>query len=176
MKFSNRFALNNFKRRKVLSLSVKTLRISITKEILSKISTNTPVNTNEISLDTAYKVAWALTASFQDVELTGSDVSFFEFDQYVTLRLKRNSGVLIIIAATYEQTCPVAALQRLFNQDLPSDASLFCCGDTVAFSRRYVIDKASPKLRVSCLGYSGHSFRRELHSTPQIVGCSMKTY
>lgn len=40
----------------------------------------------------------ALTASFQDLQLTGSDVSFCEFDQYVTLRLKRNSGVLIIIA------------------------------------------------------------------------------
>lgn len=146
MKFSNRFALNNFTRRKVLSPSVKTLRISITKEILSKISTNTTVNTNEISLTP--RTRWlgrALTASFQDLQLSGSDVCFFEFDQYVTLRLKRNSGVLIIIAATYEQTCPVAVLQRLFNQDLPSNASLFCCGNTVAFSRRYVIDKALPK-------------------------------
>lgn len=165
--------------------SSKALRLPITKDILSKISTHSPINTNEINLDTAYKVAWAgflrlgeITYekselphdSFQALHLTRPDVSSSEFDQYVTLRLKRSktdtqhTRVLVIIAATYEQTCPFAALRRLFNQDpRPSDAPLFCRSNTIAFSRRWAIDRLRHKLTscgVSSLSYSGHSFRR----------------
>ena len=123
------------------------------------------VNTNEINLDTAYKVApttWRNylqkgLVSSQLLQLTRPDVSFSEFDQYVTLRLKRSKtdtqhcGVLIIIAVTYEQTCPVAALRRLFNQDpRPSDAPLFSCSNNVALSRRYVMGRLSLLQRLPC--------------------------
>lgn len=69
---------------------------------------------------------------FAETDLTKSDISFAEGDQYTILRLKQNktntkhTGVQIILATTGKQTCPVTAPQRLFIQDtFPPNALLF---------------------------------------------------
>ncbi len=70
-----------------------------------------------------YTAAEAKKTTFAETSLTRSDISFAEGDQYAILRLKRSkinmehTGVQIILAATGELTCPVAALRRLFIQD-----------------------------------------------------------
>ncbi len=67
----------------------------------------------------------------------------------------------IILAATSEPTCPVAALRRLFIQDQrPPNAPLFRLQSS-AFSRQAVVN--IPKQRIAAAGlleanYSGHSF------------------
>ncbi len=86
-------------------------------------------------MDTVFKVAWAgfmgmeestytaaeaKKATFAETGLTKSDISFAEGDQYAILRLKQSktdtehTGVQIILAATGDPICPVAALRRLF--------------------------------------------------------------
>ncbi len=69
---------------------------------------------------------------FAETGLTRSNISFADWDQYVILRLKQsktdseNTRVQIILAATGEPTCPVAALRKLFIQDpCPPNAPLF---------------------------------------------------
>lgn len=91
-----------------------------------------------------YTAAEAKKATFAETGLIRSDISFAEGDQYAILRLKRSktdtehTGVQIILVATGERTCPVAALRRLFIQDprLPN-APLFKLQST-AFSRQGV--------------------------------------
>ncbi len=67
-----------------------------------------------------YMAAEAKKATFAETSLTRSDISFAEGDQYAILYLKRSktdtehTGVQIILAATGEQMCPVAALRKLF--------------------------------------------------------------
>ena len=112
-------------------------------------------------MDAAFKVAWAgfmtmveLTytaaeaknATFAETGLTRSDISFAEGDQYAILRLKRSktdtehTGVQIILAATGEPTCRLAALRRLFIQDQrPPNAPLFRLQSS-AFSRQAVVN------------------------------------
>ncbi len=79
-----------------------------------------------------YTAAEAKKATFSEIGLTRSDISFEEGGQYATLRLKQSktdiehTGVQIILAATVEPTCPVAALRALFIQDSrPPNAPLF---------------------------------------------------
>ena len=116
-----------------------------------------------------YTAAEAKKATFAETGLTRSDISFAEGDQYAILRLKRSktdtehTGVQIILAATGEQTCPVAALRRLFIQDpRPANAPLFRL-QSFAFSRQGVVNIL--KQRIAAAGfpksnYSGHSFRK----------------
>lgn len=140
---------------------------------------------NDLNLNTAFKVAWAgfmrlgeitytdpkkRADSFKDLHLICSDITFSENDQYATLRrLKRSKtdtnhiGVLIMLAATNQPTCPVTALRWLFthNPQQPH-APLFAYNNT-AFSRRYVIDKLRARLiafGISLSHYTGHNFRR----------------
>lgn len=62
-------------------------------------------------------------ASFSRTKVTKSDVSFVEGNQYAILRLKQSktdtehTGVQIVLAATGEKTCPVAALAHLYASD-----------------------------------------------------------
>ena len=90
--------------------------------------------------------------------------------EYAILRLKRSKtdydhkGVEIVLAATHDKICPVAALQQLFQVDKqPPTAPLFQSG-TGAFSYDYFVDTLRKRLRI--IGdphtdrYSGHSFRR----------------
>ncbi len=118
--------------------SKKRNRLPITKEILEKITEEEHLSSTDLNGDNAFKVAWAgfirmgeLTytageakkATFAEKDLKWSGISFAEGDQYAILRLKRSktdtehTGVQIILAATGEPTCPVAALRRLFIQD-----------------------------------------------------------
>jgi hypothetical protein len=166
----------------------KAKRLPITKDILQKITnqktTNHPTTIkDEANVDAAFKSAWAgflrlgeityTTAeakkpSFARTKVTRGDVSFAEFDQYATIRLKRSktdtdhSGVQIILAATNEDTCPVLALRHLFRIDpQPPSAPLFRLG--TSFSRSTVISILRKRLinaGINCDAFSGHSFRK----------------
>ena len=116
-----------------------------------------------------YTEAEAKKSTLAETKLTRSDISFAEGDQYATLRFKRSktdvehTWVQIILAATGEQKCPVAALRRLFIQDprLPN-APLFNLS-SVTFSRRNMV--VILKKRIASAGlfksdFSGHSFRK----------------
>ena len=164
--------------------SKKRNRFPITKEILEKITKEELLSITDLNVDTAFKVAWAgfmrmgeLTytaaeakkATFAETGLTRSDISFAEGDQYAILRLKRSktdtehTGVQIILAATGEPTCPVAALRRLFIQDpRPPNAPLFRLQSS-AFSCQAVVNILKQRITAAGLleaNYSGHSFRK----------------
>lgn len=164
--------------------STKATRLPITREVLVALTSIQINNLNDLNLDTAFKVAWAgfmrlgeLTysdsdkknPSFKDLFLTRSDVKISENNQYATLRLKRSktdlnhTGVLIVLAATRTETCPVDALYRLLTQDpQPSNSPLFSFSNA-SFSRRRVIEQLRSRLTtvgISSTSYSGHSFRK----------------
>ena len=67
-----------------------------------------------------YTATEAKKVTFMKTGFTRSDISFAERDQYAVLQLKQSktdtehTGMQIILAATGEPTCPVAALRRLF--------------------------------------------------------------
>ena len=164
--------------------STKRNRLPITKHILKKITDSKPLSVTNLNIDTAFKVAWAgfmrmgeLTytaaeakkVTFAQTSLTRSDISFAEEDQYAILCLKRSitntehTGLQIILAATGERTCPVAALRQLFIQDpRPANAPLFRL-QSAAFTRQGVVNIL--KQRIAAAGfpesnYSGYSFRK----------------
>lgn len=152
--------------------STKAIRLPITKDILTSI-TSSPIQTiNDLKLDAVFKVTWAgfmrlgeITytetergqVSFKDFHLTRSNITFSENDQYATLRLKRSK------TDTNQPTCPLTALRRLFtyNQQ-PAHAPLFAYNNN-AFNRRLVVDKLRERLSavdISSDDWSGHGFRR----------------
>ena len=162
---------------------VKKDRFPITKEILERITATVPITEDDFNIDAAFKIAWAgflrlgeityspadlKKSSFINLKVTRSDVRFAENDQYAVLRLKRSktdvkhTGVQIILSATGELTCPVAALRRLFNHvKRPASAPLFMLSNA-AFSRVSVISILKSRLAQAGLsetGFSGHSFR-----------------
>ncbi len=164
--------------------SKKQNRLPITKEILEKITEKELLSITDLNVDTAFKVAWAgfirmgeLTytaaeakkTTFAETGLTSSDISFAERDLYAILRLKRSktdteyTGVQIILAATGEPTCPIAALRRLFIQDpRPANAPLFRL-QCSAFSRQAVVNILKQHIAAAGLleaNYSGHSLRK----------------
>ena len=109
-------------------------------------------------------------ASFTATKATRSDVHFSSSGDHLTFRLKRSKadrekqGIQIVVAATYDAVCPVAALQRLFSLDpqAPS-APLFTAPGGAAFSSAYA--KKTLKSRLTQYGIpnsqlTGHSFRR----------------
>lgn len=162
----------------------KATRLPITKEILKEITKHDPIDLDELNIDTAFMVAWAgflllgeitytstelKKASFARTQVTRSDVSFAEGNQYTVLRLKQSktdtehTGVQIVLAATGEKTCPVAALARLYaSNPHQSDAPLFRLSSG-AFSRHSVVSALKKKISLAGLpqsDYSGHSFRK----------------
>jgi len=76
-------------------------------------------------------------------------------------------GIRLLIAATNDEACPVAAITRLTLIDThrPPSASLLCIGrgEQLAFSREYVLQQLQGLAIRSGLGqgaWNGHSFRR----------------
>lgn len=128
---------------------------------------------DKLNIDVAFKVAWAgflqlgkitytgtelKKASFSKTKVTRLDVSFAEGNQYAVLRLKesktdaKHTGVQIMLAATGERICPVAALVRLYILDPQyPDAPLFRFSSG-AFSRHSVVSIL--KKRISLLDLS----------------------
>ena len=74
-----------------------------------------------------------------------------------------HTGAQIVLAATGEKTCPVAALSRLYTLDpQPANAPLFRLSSS-AFSRFSVVTALKKRLSLAGLAqfnYSGHSFRK----------------
>ena len=164
--------------------SKKRNRLPITKDILEKITEDELLSVTDLNINTAFKVAWtdflrmrkltymateAKEATFAETGLTSIDISFAEGDQYAILRLKRSktdtehTGVQIILAATGERKCPIAALRRLFIQDPPPVNALLFRLQSAAFSRQGVVNIL--KQRIAAAGFSesnycGHSFRK----------------
>ncbi len=116
-----------------------------------------------------YTAAEAKKAKFAETGLTGSDILFAEGDQYAILRLKQSktntehTGVQIILAATDEPTCPLAALRRLFIQDpRPRNAPFFWL-QSLTFSCQAVVNILKQRIAASGLpkaNYTGHSLRK----------------
>lgn len=167
-----------------LFAKLKKDRFPITKEILERITSTLPITDDDFNIDAVFKIARVgvlrlgeityspsdlKRPSFTNLKVTQSDVRFPENDQYAVLRLKRSktetkyTGVQIILSATGEPTCPVAALRRLFdNVKRPASAPLFMLSNA-AFSRVSVISTLTSRLAqagISETGFSGHSFRK----------------
>ena len=74
-----------------------------------------------------------------------------------------HTGAQIVLAATGEKTCPVAALSRLYTLDpQPTNAPLFRLSSS-AFSRFSVVTALKKRLSLAGLAqsnYSGHTFRK----------------
>jgi hypothetical protein len=166
----------------------KAKRLSITKDILQKIINQKIINhsttiKNEANVDAAFKSAWvgflrleeitytiaeAKKPSFARTKVTREDVSFAEFDQYATIRLKRSktdtdhSGVQIILIATNEDTCPILALRHLFRIDFqPPSAPLFRLGTFFSrFTVIFILRKRLINASINCDVFSSHSFRK----------------
>jgi len=140
---------------------------------------------NALNFDTAFKVAFAgffrpgelvysaaerqNAHTFQNTRLTREDVRFFEKGRYATIFLKRSKtdydhrGVTVVLTASHDSICPVAALQSLLERGpQPESAPLFRLTNG-AFTRDTVIKELENKLLregVSPDGYRGHSFRK----------------
>ena len=167
---------------KRLFSSIKSKRLPITKNILEKITAQPIMSVDDCNIDTAFKISWAgflclgeitytsaelKKTNFVDTHATRSDVSFAEGNQYAVLRLKRSktdiehSRVQIILAATGENSCPVAALRQLFLIDPQlSNAPLFRL-NSGSFSRQGVIAALKKKLiqaGIKETEFSSHSF------------------
>ena len=116
------------------------------------------------------KIELANQKLFIATKLTRSDITFFQDNQHVILRLKRSktdikhTGVEIIIAATNDSTCTVIALRELFRLDpQPGNASLFSLANGAAFARNSVIKILCQRLQSQGIphqAYSGHSFQK----------------
>jgi hypothetical protein len=121
-------------------------RRPITKDILTQITSHSlpsPITEvsriNMLNFDTAFKVAFTgffrlgeiiystaearNAVTFQATRLTRQDVRFFNKSQYATIRLKRSKtdydhrGVAVVVTASHNSICPVAALQSLMERD-----------------------------------------------------------
>ena len=115
--------------------SKKRNRLPITKDILEKITEVELLSISNLNFDTIFKVAWSgfmkmreltyttagiIKATFEEITILWSDISFAKRDQYAILRLERSkintnyTEIKIILAATGERTCAVAVLRKLF--------------------------------------------------------------
>ena len=146
---------------KLFFLFTKSLYLPITKNILHILRTPLPNSVNNFNLDIVFKVAWAgfiklkkltyITVKkadpfFKNIHLTKLDIIFSEQDQYAMLRLKcrktntNHTGVLIMLAATKNFTCPVTFLRFLFTHHPQSFyASLFAFNNC-SFSWQHVVN------------------------------------
>ena len=173
--------------RRVFHRASTRLRLPITKDILQKITapqTSQP-DKDSLNFTTACIVAFAgflrmgeftytraeaaKTTLFKETRLTRCDIKFFGNDDYATLFLRRSKtdhrheGVTIVLSATRDSTCPVAALRQLFEQDpKPESAPLFGL-TSGSFSRQEALKELNSwLLQVGILpkGFLGHSFRK----------------
>jgi hypothetical protein len=117
-----------------------------------------------------YIVVETKKLSFARIKITRRNVSFVEFDQYATIRLKRSkmnidhSEVQIILTITNENTCLVFALKHLFQIDSQLvTISLFRL--KTSFSRSAVIftlRKRFITIDINSNVFSEHSFRKSV--------------
>ena len=167
-----------------LFLSFKWQCLSVTKAVLKRITAVIPYFTENMNYDTAFKTAWAgflwvnkftytqqnlKSKAFKDTELTQSDITFAENDEYAILHLKRSKtdinhqGVEIMLTAVNNSLCSVQTLRRLVMKDSqPPDAPLFS-NKGGHFTRKSVIDTLHRWLKdcgIASAEYSGHSFRK----------------
>ena len=166
---------------------VKRKCLSIIKNIFEKITILLSCLLVKVNIDAAFKVAWAgflcirkftytkrkaQSSTFINTSLTCSDIIFSDGNQHAILRLKKSktdvhyTGVEIILAATYSQTCPVTALQKLYtnNPQLCSALLFQQTGKSTAFTKKYVLENLQSKLLSQNVPtpklYIGHSFQK----------------
>ena len=89
--------------------------------------------------------------------------------RYLTLRLKRSKtdtrykGVNILVAATSNAACPIAAMQALFNIDPQPPNTLLFRLSNGPFSRSAALRILSKRLKLAGVrnqGFTGYSFRK----------------
>ena len=86
-------------------------------------------------------------------------------------------GVFIPLSKSSDTTCPVSALQLLFQRYPKSDTDPLFCRIQGAFDRKWVLSKISQSLLLAGInpkGYSGHSFRRGAANSALKAGISRK--
>jgi hypothetical protein len=122
-----------------LQVHTKQQAIPLSVSQLDRMTTSTSPTINDLNFEAAAKTAFAgfLRAgeftytqkelerqSFNKTKLTRRDVTFSDDNKYAILRLKqsktdrKHNGVDIYLAATSNNRCPVAALQRLLRMTL----------------------------------------------------------
>lgn len=157
----------------------KRLRLPITAPILRQIvNAIRQVNFDSVNLKTALCVAFAAflrsgeftwdswNPSSSQYHLSRRHVTF-NYDNSVTLILPASKtnpfrkGTAIQLAPSPSSTiCPVDALRHLFNA-FPRDPSHPLFSRSFGpFNRQYVVDKVKELLRISTIGFSGHSLRK----------------
>jgi hypothetical protein len=166
------------------SLKEATQKLPISRSILTKIATGSS-SIPGVNTDAAFCLAFAgclrmgeitytdkqrSEPSFAATRATRSDIQFSPSGDHLTLRLKRSKtdkdkqGIQILVAATFDAVCPVAALQKLFLLDPQSpSAPLFTAYGGAAFSASYARRMLKSRLNlqnISAAHYTGHSFRR----------------
>lgn len=171
--------------RRMQPFQEKKQAMPVTHGLLTRLVAIDDGSITDLNLNTAFKVAFAgflrsgeFTYSLADVKsktfphtgLTRSDITFGERDQYAVLRLKRSKtdvkheGVEILLAATYNSTCPVAALRLLFERDPKSATSPLYSGLGNAFDYKAFVTAVRQRLVragvTEAASFSGHSFRR----------------
>jgi hypothetical protein len=122
------------------------------------------------SSEFTYSLADVKSNTFLHTGLTRSDITFGERDQYAVLRLKRSKtdvkheGVEILLAVTYNSTCPVAALRLLFEKDPKPLTSPLYSGLGNAFDYKAFITAVKQRLLragvTEAAAFLGHSFRQ----------------
>ena len=144
-----------------LFLSFKWQCLSVTKVILERITAVIPHFIENMNYDTAFKTAWAgflqigkftytqqnlKSKAFKDTELTQSDITFAENNEYAILCLKRSKtninhqGVEIILTAVNNSLCSVQVLCRLVTENSQLPDTLLFSNKERHFTRKSVID------------------------------------
>ena len=163
----------------------KTARLTITMDILRRITAAPAKSKLELNLRACYLVAFAgfmrmgeLTYTeretldgkeFFRTKITRSCVRFSANYDHATILLKRSKtdvdheGVTILLAATFNSTCPVQALRDLFSGDpRRSDDPLFNWNGSAFTKSRLqaALNKALLTHGIDPASYRLHSFRK----------------
>jgi hypothetical protein len=116
-----------------------------------------------------YSITDVKPKTFLYTSLTRSSTTFGERDQYAVLQLKRSKtdvkhkGIEILLAATYNSTCPVAVLRLLFKRP-KSAISLLYSGLGNTFKYKAFVTAVKQRLLhasvTEAAAFKGYSFRR----------------
>lgn len=159
-------------------------RLLIIKNILEKITEDWPLSIINLKIDIAFKLVWTTfikienliymvakvkNTIFTQTSFTKLDISFLKGNQYAILYLKQSqintecTGMQIILVVTSERTCLVAALKRLFIQNLRSTNTLFFKLQFAALFHQGIVNILNQCVIVESYfitSYCGHSFEK----------------
>lgn len=160
----------------------KTIYLLTSKNILSTITISLSISINNFNIDTTFKVAWGgfmqleklvytnaikQSASFKDLHLIRSDITFSKNNQYVILHLRwsktniYHTSVLIMLAATASLWCPMWSFYCLFTHNPQSPSIFLFTYKIISFPKIYIIKQLRNRLEaahIPFIDYSNYSF------------------